>query len=100
MKEYVVKAESNKHYTVWQDETEIGNLVYDKWFSFKAVMSVRNRGAFQVIPKGFWGTTIELWKDDSLLLNFKMHWNGQIIIKTWFGGKEDAFVFKNKRFKI
>ena len=96
MREFIVKAASNKHYSVWQEETEIGNLVCEKWFSFKAVMSIRNKGTFQVIPKGFWGSTIEVWKDDKLVLNFKMHWNGQIIIKTWFAGVEDAFIFKNK----
>ena len=50
------------------------------------------------MPKGFWGTTIELKQDDASLQNFRMSWNGSIIISSKLDGKECDFMLKPKGF--
>jgi hypothetical protein len=97
MKTYSIKSENYRHFTLLESEREIGKLDYTQWFSFKAEMRIGTHSyAFE--PKGFWGTTIELKYHGRLVLNFKMHWNGQIIINTYFDDVETDYVFKHKGF--
>ncbi|UPL47890.1 hypothetical protein [Hymenobacter sublimis] len=78
------------------DGTALGALHYSEWFSFKAVATLADGSAFQLEPKGFWGTTIELKDHDKVLLNFKMNWDGNIILKSKLNDSSHAFVFKTK----
>jgi hypothetical protein len=95
MKTYLIKSENYRHFSLSENEREVGKLTYPKWFSFKADLSTDGQSyAFE--PKGFWGTTIELKYNGRLVLNFKMHWNGQIIIQTLFNGVATDYVFKHK----
>lgn len=96
MKEYKVKSEDTKHFSLTLDYQEIGRLIYKKWFSFKAEMILMGARTYQIEPKGFWGTTIELKQHDNVLLNFKMDWNGNIIIHTRFDETERDYVLKHK----
>ena len=96
MKEYKVNSKDTKSFYLSQDGLEIGSLIYEKWFSFKAEMILQKKDTFQIEPKGFWGTTIELKQHDKVLLNFKLNWNGNIIISTQFDSNEKGYVFKQK----
>ncbi len=96
MSEYKVNSRNTKYFSLIKAEKEIGNLVYEKWFSFNAEINLDSNRDYLIKPKGFWGTIIELKQNDKLLLNFKMHWNGNIIIKTVFDETEREFVLKHK----
>jgi hypothetical protein len=96
MKEYKVKSSDPKHFSLTMNDKKIGTLIYEKWFSFKAKMALLETKHFQIEPKGFWGTTIELIQDGKVLLNFKMNWNGNIIVHTRFDEAEKDFIFKQK----
>jgi len=96
MKEYKVKSEDPKHFSLIINDQEIGRLKYEKWFSFKAEMILEGTRTYQIEPKGFWGTTIELKQNEIILLNFKMNWNGNIIINTRFDEIERDFMLKHK----
>ncbi|GGG47792.1 hypothetical protein [Hymenobacter glacieicola] len=78
------------------DGTALAALHYSEWFSFKAVATLADGSSFRLEPKGFWGTTIELKDQDKVLLNFKMNWDGNIIIKSRLDDGNQAFVFKSK----
>ncbi|WP_460503022.1 hypothetical protein [Hymenobacter agri] len=80
-----------------QGDTRIGALNYESWFSFKADIALADYRHYAVRPKGFWGTTIEV-KDpqEQVLLDFKMNWKGQILIRTHFNGVEDFYLLKHK----
>ncbi len=93
MTHYEVKATDTKKFTLTAADLEIGTLQYENWFSFKADIVLADGTTYQVVPKGFWGTTIELKKDDTVLLNFKMNWSGNIVIKMLDDEKND-FIFK------
>ncbi|MDO7853782.1 hypothetical protein [Hymenobacter convexus] len=97
MKNYQAKSLDSKHFKLTQADTEIGLLEYESWFSFKAEIILANHHRYAVQPKGFWGTTIEV-KDqqEQVLLDFKMNWKGQILIRTLFGGQEDYYILKQK----
>jgi hypothetical protein len=96
MKEYKVRSTDIKHFSLTINEKEIGKLTYEKWFSFNAEMILDGDSTYQIEPKGFWGTTIELKQNDQVLMNFKMSWNGNIIIHSNFDGMERDFVLKHK----
>ncbi len=94
--EYQVKSVDTKHfYLTTSDEKPIGILKYENWFSFKSEIILADNTTYQVQPKGFWGTTIELKQGETVLLNFKMNWNGNIVI-TKFGDIEEDFILQHK----
>ena len=96
MSDYQVKSSDTRRFVVTAENEEVGELNYDSWYSFKSELLLTTGEAFQVEPKGFWGTTIELKKAGVVLLNFKMHWDGNIIIKTRFDTEESNYNFKYK----
>lgn len=77
--------------------TVLGELQYAEWFSFKATLALTDGTTFRMEPRGFWGTTIEV-KDEAetVLLSFKMHWDGNIVLKSRLGGTNRACVLKNR----
>jgi len=96
MSDYQVKSSDARRFVVTAENEKIGELNYDNWYSFKSELLLTTGEAFQVEPNGFWGTTIELKKAGVVLLYFKMHRDGNIIIKTMFDTEESNYNFKYK----
>ncbi|WP_303311821.1 hypothetical protein [Hymenobacter sp. BT730] len=94
MADYNVTANGTRDFQLLADGKLLGALHYTEWFSLKAVLKLTDNSTFQIEPRGVWGTTIELKDQQTVLLNFKMHWNGTIVIKSKFNRK--AFLFKQK----
>lgn len=95
MKTYLIKSQNYRNFSLSEEGREIGKLNYPKWFSFKANLQTESK-SYEFESKGFWGTTFELKHHGALVLHFKMHWNGQIIIQTHFDGIAADYVFKQK----
>jgi|SRR6478672_3110837 len=93
---YQAKSGNALSFEVSKDDQSIGNLSYKSWFKFNAVIELANNSIYQIEPKGFWGTTIELKNGENVLLQFKMNWNGEIIIQTYFDTVEEDYVFKHR----
>lgn len=93
---YEAKSNSTFSFEVSKENLLIGKLSYKSWFKFNAVIELVNNSSYQIEPKGFWGTTIELKDGEQLLLQFKMNWNGEIVIQTFFDGTEQDYVFKHR----
>ena len=98
MTEYKAQSEGLLSFDVTRNDKFIGRLSYKNWYSFKASIELADNSTYQVEEKGFWGTTIELKQNEKLLLNFKMNWNGDIIVQTYFDRAEADYVFKHKGF--
>ncbi|MCB2377507.1 hypothetical protein LGH70_07935 [Hymenobacter sp. BT635] len=97
MAEYVLKSTDARTFTLAANDALLGELKYPEWYSYKALLALPDGTALRVEPRGFWGTTIELKDEqDAVLLSFKMHWNGSIILKSSLGGVNRAFVLKGK----
>ncbi|WP_240625461.1 hypothetical protein [Spirosoma pollinicola] len=77
------------------DNEKIGELIYQKWYSFAAKILMTNGKEYQLEPRGFWESTIELKEGEAILLEFKMGWKG-IVIKTYFDNEEKHFLLKLK----
>ena len=60
MTEDQAKSNNSLSFDVTTDDKLIGKLSYKSWFKFNAVIEIANNSNYQVEPKGFWGTTIEL----------------------------------------
>ena len=98
MTAYLAKSNNSLSFDVTEDEQLIGKLIYKNWFKFNADIEMTNGSNYQVEPKGFWGTTIELKDKEKVLLKFKMNWNGAIVIQTFFNGFEKSYAFKHRGF--
>lgn len=96
MAEYKAKSGSSLNFELTQGDQLIGKLIYKSWFKFNAGIELSDNISYQVEPKGFWGTTIELKDNEKVLLKFTMNWNGQIVINTYFDGTDKSYVFKHK----
>lgn len=95
MTEYKVKSNDSLVFEVRNNETLIGTLTYKSWFKFNAELEMLHL-KYQIEPKGFWGTTIELKEGEKILLKFRMNWNGEIVIQTYFNEIKSGYIFKHR----
>ena len=93
MGQYKANSTNSQNFSLTFDNHRIGELIYKKWYSFNAEILLSDGARYQLEPKGFWDSKIELKDDTKTLLEFKMGWKG-IIIKTFFDNKEDTFLLK------
>ncbi|AZA76112.1 hypothetical protein EG347_00490 [Chryseobacterium sp. G0186] len=96
MAEYQAKSSNSLSFDITREEKLIGKLTYTSWFKFNSVIEIADGQICQIEPKGFWGTTIELKDKDRVLLKFRMNWNGEIIVQTYFDGLKESYVFKHR----
>ena len=96
MANYSVTAKSILSFDVIKDAQRVGNLTYKSWYKFNAAIVLANGLQYEIEPKGFWGTTVELKEGATLLLQFKMNWNGEIVVQTFFNGVEQGYVIKHR----
>ena len=94
--EYQAKLNNSLSFDLTKDDQLIGKLSYKSWFKFDAKMEIADKANYQVEPKGFWGSTIEIKDNEKVLLKFKMNWNGEIIVQTYFNDIEKDYIFKHK----
>ncbi|NIF06275.1 hypothetical protein F3J23_12580 [Chryseobacterium sp. Tr-659] len=95
MAEYHAKSINSLSFEVSKDSQFVGRLIYKSWFKFNAEIEIGNR-FYLVEPKGFWGTTIELKDNERVILKFRMNWNGEIVIQTYFDEVKQGFLFKHR----
>lgn len=93
MGQYNANSTNSQNFSLTSYNEIKGELIYKKWYSFSAEILLANGTKYQLEPKGFWDSKIELKDDIKTLLEFKMGWKG-IIIKTFFDNKEDVFLVK------
>ena len=96
MTEYSVSSDNAKNFTLAIKDKLLGNLIYDNWFSLKSEIILSDNSKCKIEPSGFWGTTLELKSNDQILLNFKLGFNGNIVLNTAFNGIEGHFIFRQK----
>lgn len=96
MAEYYAKSNDSLSFELINDDKPTGKITYKSWFNFNAVIELANHQSFQIEPKGFWGATIELKDNEKVLLKFRMNWNGEIIVQTYFDGEKESFVCKHR----
>lgn len=96
MTEYQAKSKETLSFDITKEDQLIGKLTYKSWFKFNAEIEMAHNSKYQIEPKGFWGTTIELKEGDKVLLKFKMNWNGEILVQTFFDGIEKDYIFRHR----
>ncbi len=93
------KAISTNHlnFNLTSGNKNIGELVYKKWYAYEADIQIFDGDKFQLEPKGFWDSKIELKDKEKTLLEFKLGWNG-ININTFFNDVEETYLLEIKGF--
>ncbi|MCB9032955.1 MAG: hypothetical protein H6553_03880 [Chitinophagales bacterium] len=95
MGQYNANSTNSKNFSLISDNEKIGELIYKKWYSFDAEILMTDGKKYQLEPKGFWDSKIELKEQNETLLEFKMGWKG-ILITTYFDKKEKHYLLKLK----
>jgi hypothetical protein len=93
MVSYKANSTNLRNFSLTLDNQPVGELIYKKWYSFTAEILMPNGAKYDLEPKGFWESKIELKDGTNTLLEFKMGWRG-IVIKTFFNNKEASFLLK------
>lgn len=81
----------SKTFQLFDDGQPAGQLLYKSLFSFKALITLPNFDRYEIVPSGFFQTSINVLKNEQELASLKMNWKGQIVI-SFQDGRE--FVFK------
>ena len=95
MSQYKTNSTNSKNFNLTFENQSIGALIYKKWYSFNAEISIVEGKTYQLEPVGFWNSKIELKDGEKKLLEFKMSWKG-IIIKTFFENEQKSYLLKLK----
>ncbi len=91
--QYQVVSKGLKQLEIIANNESIGRLEFKKWSSIKADIIAGNQ-TYQIAPKSVWDTTIEITKNNILLLHFTINWKGNIAITTKFTSIDDKYIFK------
>lgn len=77
--QYKASSTNARNFVVSQNNLPMGELIYNKWYSFDAEIVLSNNTKYQMVPEGFWGSVIQLKDGNSVLLEFKLGWKGIIV---------------------
>ena len=92
---YQTKADSLLSFDMTKEGRSIGKLEYKRWFRYNAVITTSN-SSYQLEPKGFWGTRIELKDGEKTLMKLSMNWKGEIAVQTYFNDREEDYNLKHR----
>jgi len=95
MGKYKANSTNQRNFSLTEDDKLIGELVYPKWFSFKADVNIDDKTEYKFVAKGRWNYKIELQQNEKSVLELKISWKG-IIIKTHFDDKEINYLLKRQ----
>jgi hypothetical protein len=95
MNEYIAISKNFRKYILLADQHPLAEMNYLYWYSLKATIKLSDSTQFLLKPKGIWNSTIELWKDEEVLLNYKLGWKG-VNIKIQSEGIEESYLLKSK----
>ncbi len=95
MGHYKATSRNLKNLSLSIENKSVGELIYPKWYTFNAEITLHEKGKYSLISTGFWDAKIELRQGELTLLNFKMGWKG-IQIHTFFNGKSDHYLLQRK----
>nr|WP_295921820.1 hypothetical protein [uncultured Dyadobacter sp.] len=96
MADYQAKSTDSLTFDLTGGKGLIGSLSYKNWFSFSASIKMAHNLTYQVEPKGFWSTTIEVKQEGNQLLTFAINWHGDIVMQTHFYDVTAHYLFKHR----
>lgn len=95
--EYTAKSQ-NLSFEIKKENQVLGKINYGNWFKLNAEIEISGK-KFQVEPKGFFKSGIEIKEGSKVLVTIEMKWNGDVIIKTKFNNNEEFTVRHSGFFK-
>lgn len=87
------KSTDKKTFQLIESGQQLGELIYENLFFFKAEIKLANSELYEVKPVGIFRTSITVTKNGTEIAILKMNWRGQIVI-AFQDGQE--FVLKAK----
>ncbi|MEZ0540910.1 hypothetical protein [Fibrella arboris] len=99
------KSTNRKTFQLTENSQQLGELIYEHLFSFKAKIKLQNSEFISIQPVGFFKTGVSVTKNGAELANLTMNWRGHISI-SFRDGQEymlkptgmfyNKFVIENK----
>ena len=96
MREFSIQCTDTRSFSLNEAGVTLAAMNYANWFSFKSHIIFSSGEEYKMEPQGFWGSIIHLMNGAEKILEFTMHWNGNIVISSKLDGTEKSFVFRNK----
>lgn len=95
MKRINVTQQNYRVLTALQNDEQLGRIVYTKWYSNnRADIYINENTTYRLVPRGFWQTTLEVFKEETSLLTVKSKFSGFTITKTI--DTDRPYYFKSK----
>lgn len=95
MAEYFARTAGKQEFELLQDGQRIALITYLKRYTSDAEIQVGGV-AYSVKPHGFWGSELHVEHADAVLADFRMRWNMNIGLTTYFGTSEWHYEFKHR----
>ncbi|GGP05863.1 hypothetical protein GCM10010992_23600 [Cloacibacterium rupense] len=96
MKTLIAKSINSRNFELFdENEVLLGNIVYPKWYSTNAEIHT-DAQTYKIKAKGFWTTSIEVVKQENVLMKFKMSWSGNIVVTDFNNGERHFQINKEK----
>jgi len=96
MTTYQIKPNGRKLHDLELNNEVVGKMKFSGFGFNMAEIIVRNARLFRIEPKSFWSGTRYVKEQDTLCLEFRMRWNGKIVMNTYFTSNPLQFTFKRK----
>lgn len=78
---YIANSIDQKYFIIKNaDEQEVASLQYDYWYSIKATIKTNDAG-YTIKPKNILETAIYVMQNENIILEFKMNFKGDILLK-------------------
>lgn len=95
MGQYKATANNSGGLRLTKGDIHIAELIRSNCYTAKAEIVLNDNSRYQLVPDGFWESTILLKQHDVTLLNFKIDWKG-IAWKINVDGHDRSYFFKMK----
>ena len=88
-------SDSKKYILKSDDNAFLGSLAFENWLGSKAIITTQFGEFYDIVTKGFWGTSIGISKNDVELSELKMNWKGEIVIDMSANDKGVDYLLKS-----
>ncbi len=90
--QYTAQGNHNREFELFDsNNSSLGILDYTQWFTIKAKVIIPNGDSYNIAPKNFWLTDIEMNKNDIATASVKRNWAMNVIVTI---GDSSQYYFK------
>lgn len=90
-KKMEAKSTDGRRFKLIDKGQPLGEIIYNNAFTLKAEIYLTDGDRYKIAPKGIFGTSVTLTKNEVEVATFVMNWSGHIVITI---PNRDEFIFR------